>query len=412
MARIAALFTLLVALLGVAPWLVPVAKQSVRLVAARDDPAAIADLGLDGLDATTLAREMEAALVDNDITLATSYLALADARGLAVAPDLRARIDQANTGPALARRAAREFGIGFVTGQPQDLAGLAGAAAGDFMVWGDIRDATRETLKYAAGEQPDRLILGLSAVGLALTAGTYATVGASLPVRAGLSLVKVAKRTGRLSVPLSRALLRNVNATVDFTALRHLDRRLSHRPESLDKAAMKGVVRADGLKRLARMMDDVGTIQAKAGTRAALESLRVADSGRDLSRIARLAEARGGQTLAILKSLGRGAVMVTGALLKLVWWGAVALAYLYALVSAFNAFCVACARSLWRGKGRRPQGAAADEAAPGETAAPAPSGVVTPEPARKARPASGPMLHLVTKDGRTVPHLGSGRRSI
>ena len=111
-------------------------------------------------------------------------------------------------------------------------------------------------------------------------------------------------------------------------------------------------------------------IASKAGTRAALEGLKVADNSRDLARVARLAEARGGQTLAILKSLGRGAIAMTGALLKLVWWGALALVYLYVLVSSFNAFCVSCARPLWRrspGK-RRAGGACPVPAASGPTA--------------------------------------------
>ncbi|MFG1371740.1 hypothetical protein V5F32_06175 [Xanthobacter oligotrophicus] len=346
MARILAALALFATLLAGTPWLLPVAKESLKLVAARDDPAALADLGLAGFTAEDARRSIAAALAEDDAALAASFLALADARGLAIPPELRAQVTEATGALSETLRSAKAFGLGFVTGEPRDLAGLAGAATSDLMVWGDIRDAGREGLKLAHGEDADELILGLSAVGIAFTAGTYATVGASLPVRIGISLVKVAKRTGRLSAALARSLTRAVRESVDFAALR----RLASAPATVDAAAVKGVVRAERLTDLTRMLDNTARIETKAGTRAALEGLKIADSGRDLSRVARLAEAKGSQTLAILKTLGRGAIAITSALFHLIWWAFAAALYAFALVSSFNSFCVACARRCWRGK--------------------------------------------------------------
>lgn len=348
MARIFAFLVVFISLLGAAPWLVPVAKESAKLIAARDDPAALADLGLRDFTGEGAARAIAAALAEDDTALATSYLVLADARHLAVPPDLRKQVEAANGTTAQALHSAKAFGMGFITGQPNDLAGLAGAATSDLMVWGDIRDAGREGLKMARGEEPDQLILGLSAVGIAVTAGTYATVGASLPVRMGISLVKVAKRTGRLSAGLLRSFTRAARESVDFVALR----RLLSGATAVDGVAVKSVLRTDRLATLTRMLDDTARIEAKAGTRAALEGLKVAEGGRDLSRVARLADTKGVQTLAILKTLGRGAITITSLLFHLIWWGFLAVFYLFALVSSFNSFCVACARRTWRHKRR------------------------------------------------------------
>jgi hypothetical protein len=77
------------------------------------------------------------------------------------------------------------------------------------------------------------------------------------------------------------------------------------------------VERADGLVHLVR---DVGRVQAKAGTRAALEGLKVAESSREMSRVAKLADAKGGKTRAILKLVGRGAIVLTLAALDLGLW--------------------------------------------------------------------------------------------
>ncbi len=349
MLRLFALFTVLASLIGAAPWLLPVAKSSVRLIAAHDDPATLADLGLAGFDAAAAHRAITDALAADDAALAASFVELADARGVALSPDLRAQVAVANSGTAQAWRSAKAFGAGFITGTPEDAAGLAGAAVGDLTVWGDLRDASREGLKLARGEDPDELILGLSAAGLALSAGTYATLGAGLPARAGVTLLKGAKRAGMLSAGLARSIGRAVRDSMDLAAVR----RFASGTAPVDAAALKSVVRGERIGRLGRMAEDVATLQAKAGTRTALEGLKVAENGGDLRRLARLAEAKGGQTLAIVKTLGRGALVVTGALLKLVGWAFVLMAYAYVLVSTLNGFCVACARRLWRGGRRR-----------------------------------------------------------
>src|SRR5262249_57364867 len=74
---------------------------------------------------------------------------------------------------------------------------------GGLLVCGDIRDVRREGDRLAAGGQADDLVLGLASVGIAITAGTYLTFGAAAPVRAGLTLVKVARKTGSLGGELA-----------------------------------------------------------------------------------------------------------------------------------------------------------------------------------------------------------------
>ncbi|MFG1180362.1 hypothetical protein [Xanthobacter versatilis] len=389
MARILAALALFATLLAGTPWLLPVAKESLKLVAARDDPAALADLGLAGFTADDARRSIAAALAEDDAALAASFLALADARGLPIPPELRAQVTEATGALSETLRSAKAFGLGFITGEPRDLSGLAGAATSDLMVWGDIRDAGREGLKLARGEEADELILGLSAVGIAVTAGTYATVGASLPVRIGISLVKVAKRTGHLSAALARSLTRAVRESVDFATLR----RLAAAPASVDAASVKGAVRTQRLTDLTRMLDDAARIEAKAGTRAALEGLKVADSGRDLSRVARLAEAKGAQTLAIVKTLGRGAIAITSALFHLIWWAFAAALYAFALVSSFNSLCVACARRCWRGK--RPKTARHRHR--------------TPDPAQALAPPSAPVADLDIAAARVMAAIEAAR---
>lgn len=192
------------------------------------------------------------------------------------------------------RSRAKSFARGLVTGEPQDMASLAGTTFGDLFVFGDIRDALREGTRYIRGEQVDRLVLGLAATGIAITAGTYATFGAAAPARAGLTLVKAARKTGRLGVELTESLGRMVRQA-SFPAAARATRETAK------------VERAGGLLHLVR---DVGRVEKAAGGRAALDALKIAKEPSDITRVAKLAEKEGSRTRAILKIAGRSAIML------------------------------------------------------------------------------------------------------
>jgi hypothetical protein len=83
------------------------------------------------------------------------------------------------------------------------------------------------------------------------------------------------------------------------------------------------------------LLGDVGRVQSKAGTKAALDGLKVAEGPRDVSRIARLAETKGTRTRAILKMFGRGAIWLTASAFNLFSW-------LLGAILALFGFCSAC----------------------------------------------------------------------
>ena len=93
------------------------------------------------------------------------------------------------------------------------------------------------------------------------------------------------------------------------------------------------VERAGALVHLAR---DVGRVQAKAGTHAGLDSLKIAETPREMGRVARLAEKSGSRTRAILKVAGRGAIALSMAVFDLGLWILWALMTLLGLVSSLK----------------------------------------------------------------------------
>jgi hypothetical protein len=336
---------------------VPRAFEAESLLSAQDDPALLADYALDrSFDAAVAAREIQSALAANDPDLAKSFRDLARDRGVAVDPTLAAQVEAANSVSASALRAAGTFGRGLLTGEPDDLVGLAGTALGDLFVFGDIRDALREGSRMAAGEKADELVLGLACVGLAVTAGTFASLGAGSPARVGLSLAKAAHKTGRMTARMSAWVGRSLREIVDWTALRRAIGGATLTEPALAVRAAREAVKIEKTQDLARMLGDVGRVQAKAGTQAALDGLKIAEGPRDVARIARLAESKGTRTRAVLKMFGRGAIWLTASAFNLFVW-------LLGAAFAVFSFCSACKKAaerateryLDRRKARRPR---------------------------------------------------------
>ena len=240
-----------------------------------------------------------------------AFSRLAHDRDIAVDPALAARVEAAGTPTAQAVHTAKSFAYGLVTGAPDDLAGLAGTAAGDLFVFGDIRDAVREGAHVVRGEPADELILGLAGAGIAVTAATYATLGGGTPARLGLSLVKAARKTGRLAAPMAEWMTRSVREAVDTTALGTALTKASFAAPAVAFRAARDAVKVERAEGLVTVVRDVGRVQGAAGTRAALEGLKLAEGPEDVARLARLAGTKGGKTRAILKLAGRGAFALT-----------------------------------------------------------------------------------------------------
>ena len=259
-------------------------------MAANDDPVAITDQALAAsFNRDVAEREIRNALAAGDVDLAQSFVDLAAERNVAIDPALPGKVNETDADQHTFANAAGRFVHGLWTGEPADFASLAGTAFGDLFVFGDIRDAAREGTRYLTGQQYDPWILGLAGVGIAITAVTYASFGATAPERVGVSLFKAARRTGRLNPALAARVAREA-------------------------------VKVEGAGGLVGLAQNTGRIEAKAGGQAALDSLAIAHEPGDVSRMARLAAAKGGKTRAIVKLLGRAAIVLTTSALELASW--------------------------------------------------------------------------------------------
>ena len=341
----------------------PHAREAGALLSTQDDPAELSDLQIDSAlreNQAVVAQNIEAALACGDADLANSFVELARDRNISLDEGLSRRVADAVVAENSPSHFAKRFATGLVTGNADDVASLSGTVAGDLFVFGDIRDVVREGKHLAMGEDTDRLVLGLATAGLAVTAATYITVGGMAPVRAGLTLVKDARKVGRLGEGLAEWTGRSVRHVVDTPVLENAVGSASMMRPGESVSAITAAFRAEKAGGLVRLAKDVGRIGERAGIRAAQDTLKIAENPKDVARAARLAEGKGGQTRAILKILGRGALLLAAGAFNLTLWLFGALMALFGFLSSIKATTERLTQSwLDRRKARRLRKAAA-----------------------------------------------------
>jgi hypothetical protein len=318
----------------------PHARDAGAILAAQDDPAELSDLQLNSAlrnNAAVIAGNIEVALAAGDADLADSFVDLAREKNISLSDDLSRRVSDAVREENSTSHRAKRFATGLVTGNADDVASLSGTVAGDLFVLGDIRDVVREGKHLAMGEDTDRLVLGLAAVGLVVTAATYVSVGGAAPVRAGLTMVKDARKVGRLGEGLTEWAGRSARDMVDMPVLQNAVASGSVMRPGQTLTAIRAAFDAEKAGALVRLAKDVGRVGERAGIRAAQDTLKVAEGPEDLARAARLAESRGGQTRAILKLLGRGALLLAAGAFNLTLWVFAALLALFGFLSSIKA---------------------------------------------------------------------------
>jgi hypothetical protein len=160
-------------------------------------------------------------------------------------------------------------------------------------------------------------------------------------VRLGLSLAKAARATGRMSAHMAEWVGRSLREVLDWGALGRAIGGAGVTGPVVAVRAAREAVKVEKTTELFRLAGDVGRVQAKAGTQAALDGLKLAEGPKDMSRIAKVAEKYGGKTRAVLKLGGRAAILLTASVFNLFSW-------MLAAVMTLFGFCSSCKRTAER----------------------------------------------------------------
>ncbi|PXW65857.1 hypothetical protein [Methylobacterium sp. B4] len=310
----------------------PEAVTSVGLLQAADDPVQLTELRLPAVATEQrIAAEIDDALSKGDDDLARSFLDLAAAQGLKVDADRRAKLGSLVTPSE--DDAGEKFLDGVTSGAADTWSGMAGALTADIVGIGDVRDLWQEGGKLIQGEPYDKVILGLSTAGLALTGFTVAallpsgggSIAAKAPAARGLGLLKATRRAGLLSRELAGKLTGMAVSAMDTVALKEAVAAARVFDLSAARLAAQRAIRPGALRTISSIGDDMVALEARVGQRGAAQALGVARDVGELGRARRLAQGMGGRTRAALKLLGSAALVlgdVVGLLLQAVWLAA------------------------------------------------------------------------------------------
>jgi hypothetical protein len=148
--------------------------------------------------------------------------------------------------------------------------------------------------------------------------------------------MKAARKTGRLGARMGEAIMRSLRGVVDGPILRKAMAGASLTEPAVAVRGVREAVKIEKTDDLLRLTRDVGRVQTKAGMRAAFDGLKIAESPREMARVAKLAEKQGSKTRAVLKFLGRGAIALTAAAFDLALWVLWAALLVWGFLSSFK----------------------------------------------------------------------------
>ena len=114
---------------------------------------------------------------------------------------------------------------GISTGTSDELSGQMAAIGSDFFLIGDIRDLALEGTHYFKHEEVDPVLVSLSTIGLVASASTLFTLGSSAVAKSGISVLKLAHKSKRIPMWLSKYLVREskvIRQTKDISSIKPL----------------------------------------------------------------------------------------------------------------------------------------------------------------------------------------------
>lgn len=245
---------------------------------------------------------VQVAILEEDVMQLALLLDLANDYGIALPRPMLddiADIDRATSG--FAARGSSCGACAVDINACQTLAQI-GACALPFELTpaGDLNALRRAAVDYTSDTDIDRLDVGLAIIGLGATGALLATGGTSYSVKAGTSVLRLARRMGTLTPALAARLTDLVGGAVRWDRFGDLVRMQARPADLIDATKLSEVT-------------DIGTslrrVAAQTSVAETVSLLRYVDTTKDAARLARVSNAMGPKTRGAFEVLGKTRVM-------------------------------------------------------------------------------------------------------
>lgn len=290
---------------------------------------------------------VQAALLDEDLVQLDLLLGLANDHGVILPRSLVediAALDAARSGLLARTTACGACAVDITACETLAQLGVC-AIPFEMTPAGDVNALRRAGVAYAGGQDVDRLDLGLGLIGLGATGAVLVSGGSSYTVKAGASLLRMARRLGTLTPALAARLTTLVGDAVRWDRLGDLGR-----------VPPSALIDSTKLEELGQIGGALRQVAQQTSVAETVGLLRHVDSAGDAARLARVSTAMGPKTRGAFEVLGKTRVMRATARLSNLAIGAIAAFYVLALqllVFAGQQTCNLALRGARRHLGRR-----------------------------------------------------------
>lgn len=120
---------------------------------------------------------------------------------------------------------SKKVAEGVLKGRSDETIGKVSAGVSDLFLWGDIRDLSIEGYHYLKGEHVDKVLVGLSTIGVVATGMTVMSGGSTIEVKGGVSALKLVRKSGKMPPWMERYIVRlakEIKKSGDLTSVKML----------------------------------------------------------------------------------------------------------------------------------------------------------------------------------------------
>ncbi len=245
--------------------------------------------------------EIKKAIEEKRFKDITIYTKLADRFGIELKKSTKDLVAGESTTVKKLTRGVKNFVSGFVSGEAESGVEVAGAITSDFTLYGDLRDISKEGRKFIEDRPYDKLILGVSMAGVALSASQLITLGGSSSLKVAASSLKIAKRQKALTKGFSKIVSQKISKSIDFNALKSI----KYGSLKEIKNSSKIIKNSVNLKPLKPLFNNLHTIQKNTSVADSIHLLKYIDNTKELKSVAKLSKRYKGATRGIFKIMGK-----------------------------------------------------------------------------------------------------------
>ena len=198
-------------------------------------------------------------------------------------------------------RNTKEFSLGFWNGKGESAIGISGSMLSDMTVVGDLRDLSTEGMKFVNDEKYDNVVLSIATIGVGLSASQLLSAGTSTPLKVGASVIKVAKKTGKISKSFLEVISSKLEKAVDMKVLKTVD----FSSISSIKKVKSTIGKSLKLDDVSKLFGNINKVKKNTSVFDTVSILKYVDNEKDLSKVVKLTTKYKKNSKAVLKVLGK-----------------------------------------------------------------------------------------------------------